>query len=57
MFLNNLKPAENSSKNGRKTFTQLSRLSIHLFKNDNRNLRKGCEVCSKLTIKTPERRH
>ena len=23
----------------------------------NRNTRKGCKICSKLTIKTPERRH
>ena len=27
-----------------------------LFKLNNRNTRKGCEICSKLTIKTPERR-
>ena len=28
---------------------------IYLFKFNNRNTRKRCEVCSKLTIKTPER--
>ena len=30
---------------------------IYLFKVNNRNTRKSCEICSKLTIKTPERRH
>ena len=29
----------------------------HLFKSNNRNTRIRCEVCSKLTIKTPERRN
>ena len=28
--------------------------NIYLFKVNNRNTRKGCEVCSKLTIKTSE---
>ena len=27
--------------------------NIYLFKVDNRNTRKKCEICSKLTIKTP----
>ena len=27
----------------------------HIFKANNRNIRKRCEICSKLTIKTPER--
>ena len=31
--------------------------NIYLFKVNNRNTRKRCEICSKLTIKTPERRH
>ena len=31
-------------------------VNIHLFKVNNRNTRKRCEMCSKLTIKTPERR-
>ena len=31
--------------------------NIYFFKVNNRNNRKTCEVCSKLTIKTPERRH
>ena len=38
---------------------QLTRTSfscIYLFKDNNRNTRKRCEICSKLTIKTPERR-
>ena len=30
--------------------------NIYLFKVKNRNTRKSCEICSKLTIKTPERR-
>ena len=30
--------------------------NIYLFKVNNRNARKSCEICSKLTIKTPERR-
>ena len=30
--------------------------NIYLFKVNNRNTRKSCEICSKLTIKTPERR-
>ena len=29
----------------------------YLFKVSNRNSRKRCEICTKLTIKTPERRH
>ena len=31
-------------------------LDIYLFKDNNRNTRKKCEICLKLTIKTPERR-
>ena len=31
--------------------------NICLLKVNNRNIRKRCEICSKLTIKTPERRH
>ena len=30
---------------------------IYLLKVNNRNTRKMCEICSKLTIKTPEQRH
>ena len=30
--------------------------NIYLFKVTNRNTRKRCEICSKLTIKKPERR-
>ena len=29
--------------------------NIYLFKVDNRDTRKGYEICSKLTVKTPER--
>ena len=31
--------------------------NIYLFEVNNRNTRKRCGICSKLTIKTPERRH
>ena len=31
--------------------------NIYLFKVNRRNTRKTCEIYSKLTIKTPERRH
>ena len=31
--------------------------NIYLFKINNRNIRKRCEICSKLTIKPPERHH
>ena len=31
--------------------------NIYSFKFNNRNTRKRCEICLKLTIKTPERRH
>ena len=30
--------------------------AIYMFKVYNRNIRKMCEICSKLKIKTPERR-
>ena len=29
----------------------------YIFKVNNRNTRTKCEICSKLTIKIPERRH
>ena len=32
-------------------------INIYLFKVNNRNTRKGSEICSKLTLKTPELRH
>ena len=31
--------------------------NIYMFKVTNRNTRERCKLCSKLTIKTPERRH
>ena len=34
----------------------LSPVGIYLFKVNYRNIRTMCEICSKLTIKTPERR-
>ena len=32
-------------------------VNIYLFKVNNRNTRKRCQICSKLTIKTPEQHH
>ena len=31
--------------------------NIYLFKLNNKNTKKQCEICSKLTIKTLEQRH
>ena len=31
--------------------------NVHLFRVNNRNIWKRCEICLKLPIKTPERRH
>ena len=36
---------------------ELKAANIYLFKVNNRNNRKRGEICSQLTIKTPERRH
>ena len=38
------------------TLSKLFPVNIYLFKVNNRRTRKMCEICSKLTIKTPERR-
>ena len=35
----------------------MSPANIYLFKVNNRNTKRRCEICSKLTIKTPERLH
>ena len=35
---------------------QITQLTNYLFKVNNRNIRKRCEICSKLTMKTPELR-
>ena len=43
----------------RKISSQLKQIlptGIYLFKVNNKNTRTRCEICSKLTIKTPERR-
>ena len=37
--------------------TRSNPAGIYLFKVNNRNTRTRCEICSRLTIKTPERRH
>ena len=40
------------------TFSQgFNPAGIYLLKVNNRNTRMRCEICSELTIKTPERRH
>ena len=36
-------------------FEKILPVSIYLFKFNNANMRTMCEICSKLTIKTPER--
>ena len=36
------------------TVLKKEQLSIYFFKANNRNTRKRCEICSKLTIKTPD---
>ena len=41
---------------GRDLLLRRKPANIYLFKVDNRNTRKSCEICSKLTIKTPEPR-
>ena len=41
------------TKNGH---LRLNPAGIYLLKVNNRNTRTRCEICSKLTIKTPERR-
>ena len=38
-------------------FKLINPAGIYLFKVNNRNTKARCEICSKLTIKTPERRH
>ena len=35
---------------------QINTAGNYMFKVNNRNTRTRCEICSKLTIKTPERR-
>ena len=40
-----------------KTVFRLIPANIYLFKVNNRNTRKRCELCSKLIMKTPERCH
>ena len=35
--------------------SNLNPAGIYMFKVNNRNTRTRCEICSKLTIKTPER--
>ena len=51
-FSNSQKPAQNRSK-----FVREVSASIYFFRVSHGNSRARCELCSKLTIKTPERRH
>ena len=41
---------------GQRTLKIFNPAGIYLLKVNNRNTRKICEICSNLTIKTPERR-
>ena len=50
-------PATVKSLVKHKVFTLDYPVGIYMFKVKNRNTRKRCEVCSRLTIKTPERHH
>ena len=38
-------------------FLKFPAIIIYLFKGSNRNTRKSCQICSKLTVKIPERRY
>ena len=38
-------------------FVRTNPANIYFFKVNNRNTRKRCEICSKFTIKKPQRRH
>ena len=38
-------------------FRRVNPAGNYMFKVNNRNTRTRCEICAKLTIKTPERRH
>ena len=44
-------------KNNCRQFISTIPAGIYLLKISNRNTRTRCEICSKLTIMTPERRH
>ena len=47
----------NKKMSVRKVITFNFPVGIYLLKVNNRNTTTRCEICSKLTIKTPERRH
>ena len=62
-FLNPIKPAINKSVTNLGQYFEstgiiiiINPTNIYLFKLNNRNTRKRCEICSKLTIKTTARR-
>ena len=48
---------QQSTKNSRMKGEHCVSANIYLFKVSNRNTREKCEICSKLTIKSPKRRH
>ena len=54
---NILRVAEERIMDIKERRTYLNPAGIYLFKVNNRNTRARCEICSKLTIKIPERRH
>ena len=47
----------NANSNKYFQYFKLNPAGNYMFKVNNRNSRTRCETCSKLTIKTPERRH
>ena len=46
-----------SYEKGNLMFYMIVSVGIYLLKVNNRNTRTRCEICAKLTIKIPERRH
>ena len=56
MFLESLGAMINTEERTLRKNSQLP-AGNYLFKVNNRNTRTSCEICSKLTIKIPERRH
>ena len=49
--------AENTRQEKGQHILKINPAGIYPLKFNNKNTRTKCEICSKLTIKTPERRH
>ena len=56
-FASNFQLAFTCVKNQKQPFTDVLQIpaSIYLFKVTNKSTRKKCEICSKLSVQTPER--